>query len=425
VTDAAGWRIASVGNLQASTPAKLTGTSRWLRMAYDALVEAGAPAPYAEPDPGGREQQAYVAAALAGEPGADWFRSRESNEAIVAVAQPIRNGDRLLGAVILQQGTDAILSLTNRGLVRLLNVTLLAMLLVGGGLLGYATWLSRRIRRLSLAAASAADQRQAVSPLPSAGARDEIGDLSRNFSSVLAQLGAYNEYLRTLASKLSHELRTPLAIVSSSLENLEHEALDDDARLYTSRARDGAERLRRILVAMSEASRVEELMNNVETETFALDAVVGSAVAAYRDVYPERRFELTTAGGTDCFVEGAPELLIQMLDKLVDNAVSFSQPSDSIDIVLAREGDQVHIDVCNPGPSLPAHMQGRLFDSMVSVRAREDDTHLGLGLYVARLIADGHNGHITAGDIDGGVCFSVWLPLAAARDERQRNGARG
>jgi dedicated sortase system histidine kinase len=424
VTDAAGWRITTAGSMQGTASAP-TGVSRWLRVAYDAVVEDGAPTASAEPDPRGRERQHYVATALAGVPGADWFRNSEGNEAIVAVAQPIVSGDRTIGAVILQQGTDAILSLTNRGLVRLLNTTLIAMLLVGGGLLGYATWLSRRIRRLSIAASSAADARRPLTALPSAAARDEIGDLSRSFSSVLAQLGAYNEYLRTLASKLSHELRTPLAIVTSSLENLEQEALDDTSKSYTARARDGAERLRRILGAMSEASRVEELMLNVETELFALDSAISSAVDGYRDVYPTRRFALATDPGSSCVVTGAPELLVQLLDKLIDNAVSFSQHGDTIDIGVRRDGDAVRIDVSNPGPPLPAHMHGQLFDSMVSVRPHGDNAHLGLGLYVARLIADGHNGRIEATDIDGGVRFSVWLPVAAARNQHARDGARG
>jgi nitrogen-specific signal transduction histidine kinase len=70
-------------------------------------------------------------------------------------------------------------------------------------------------------------------------------------------------------------------------------------------------------------------------------------------------------------------------------------------------------------------MHGQLFDSMVSVRPYGDNAHLGLGLYVARLIADGHNGRIEATDIDGGVRFSVWLPVAAARNQHARDGARG
>jgi len=417
ITDPGGWRLADVDALAEGEPVDQSGVSRWLRFAYDAVVEDGTPSGLSEPDPAGREQQPYVASALSGNASAAWFRGGDGGNALVAVAAPVQLSGQLFGAVVLQKGTDAILSLRNQGLVRLMNVTMIAMFLVAGGLLGYATWLSRRIRRLSVAAASAADDTARAARLPSAGARDEIGDLSRSFSGVLAQLGAYNEYLRTLASKLSHELRTPLAIVTSSLENLEHEALDDAQRRYTRRARDGADRLRRILAAMSEASRVEELMNNVDTEVFSLDAAVRSAVGGYRDVYPDRRFDLAIAPGADCTVRGAPELLIQLLDKLVDNAVSFSRSGDAVSIDIASDTGAVRLDVSNPGPALPAAMRGQLFDSMVSVRPGDDATHLGLGLYVARLIAAGHNGRIEARDIDGGVRFTVWLPRAAAGDD--------
>jgi signal transduction histidine kinase len=180
----------------------------------------------------------------------------------------------------LQRGTEAILSLRNEGLSRLINVTLITTLVVGGALLGYATWLSRRIRALSIAAEEALENEKLASALPSALADDEIGDLSRSFSGVLKQLGEYNEYLRSLASKLSHELRTPLAIVTSSLENLEHEELNESSLGYTARAREGADRLRRILSAMSEASRVEELMAHAEPETFDLHAVLDSTTNA-------------------------------------------------------------------------------------------------------------------------------------------------
>ena len=228
---------------------------------------------------------------------------------------------------------------------------------------------------------------------------------------MLGRLGEYNEYLRSLASKLSHELRTPLAIVTSSLDNLEQEPLGDAAAGYTKRARDGADRLRRILGAMSEASRVEELMQHSDVDTFDLYEVVGSAVAAYRDVYPDRHFDyaVTAPAGK---LQGSPELIIQMLDKLVDNAVGFSAANDTIRLSLSGDARTFRLDVDNPGPPLPARMKGQLFDSMVSVRRDGDTEHLGLGLYIARLIAEGHNGRIEAMDIDGGVRFSVFLPVA-------------
>ena len=406
LTDADGWRVAYAGKLGVGDRRNGSG---FVRRLYDLLLEKGDEAALAEPDASGRERQPYITAALEGRETGAWFRSTETGRAVVAVAAPVTASGNVIGAVVLQQGTNAILSLTNEGLSRLIYLTLVTTIAVAGVLLGYATWLSRRIRALSIAAEEALEAEDLARALPSALADDEIGDLSRSFSGVLQQLGEYNEYLRSLASKLSHELRTPLAIVTSSLENLEHEPLDESSRSYTARAREGADRLRNILNAMSEASRVEELMKNAEPEYFDLRAAIEATVAAYRDVYPERQFEFSSNTG-DATTIGSPELLIQLLDKLVDNAVDFSGSGDTILIELAREDDALLLSVTNPGPPLPERMRAQLFDSMVSVRSGKDSKHLGLGLYVAKLIAEGHGGRIEADNVDGGVCFTLSLP---------------
>jgi len=407
ITDADGWRIGRSGQLGSRDDG--TQSSRLIRRIYDLLLEEGDEATLAEPDPLGRERQPYVSTALEGGESGAWFRSSDTGKAVIAVTAPVTVGTETLGAVILQQGTDAILSLTNEGLSRLIYLTLVTTLVVAGTLLGYATWLSRRIRALSIAAEEALEGEDLSTALPSALANDEVGDLSRSFSWVLQQLGEYNAYLRSLASKLSHELRTPLAIVTSSLENLEHEPLNEASLGYTARAREGADRLRQILSAMSEASRVEELMRNAEPERFDLRAVLDSITQAYGDAYAGRVFEFNCDVDAAA-AEGSPELLIQMLDKLVDNAVDFSDDGDTISISLSGTDGNFEITVSNPGPPLPERMRSQMFDSMVSMRGGKDSKHLGLGLYVARLIAEGHGGRISADNTDGGVCFTVSVP---------------
>ena len=109
-------------------------------------------------------------------------------------------------------------------------------------------------------------------------------------------------------------------------------------------------------------------------------------------------------------MSGSPELLIQMLDKLVDNAVDFSAAGDTVKVRLDRNDGRLVLAVENPGPSLPGRMRSQLFDSMVSMRPGSDSRHLGLGLYVARLIAEGHRGRIDASNIEGGVAVVVSLP---------------
>jgi K+-sensing histidine kinase KdpD len=112
----------------------------------------------------------------------------------------------------------------------------------------------------------------------------------------------------------------------------------------------------------------------------------------------------------DAMTRGSPELIIQMLDKLIDNAVGFSNDRDTIAIELRTENDSLLLSVANPGPHLPERMRSQLFDSMVSMRPGDAGKHLGLGLYVAKLIAEGHSGKISAENIDNGVMFVVTLP---------------
>ncbi len=413
VTDMRGWRLAQAGSISGAPDgvAGVPPSTGWLRLAYSLLLEPGAEAALAEPDASGREQQGYVSEALNGRPATRWFRSPDTGRAVVSVTHPVFSGNVQTGAIILQQGTDAILSLTNQAMTRLITLTLIATIGVALVLLGYASWLSARIRQLSSAAERALDEKHVRTSLPSALAGDEIGDLSRSFSSVLQQLGNYNDYLQSLASKLSHELRTPLTIVKSSLENLEHESLSKESAVYTARAKEGVERLRKILSAMSEASRTEELIENAEPENFDLGKVLESTIAAYADAWPERRFTFNQRA-TDASVFGSPELIIQMLDKLADNAVDFSAAGDEIKVGLDSDSDSVALSIANPGPPLPDNMRTQLFHSMVSVRRGDGKRHLGLGLYVARLIAEGHNGSISADNENGGVAFTVKFPRA-------------
>ena len=199
--------------------------------------------------------------------------------------------------------------------------------------------------------------------LPHLAARDDLGDLSRSFSRLLGEIGAYTDYLRTLASKLSHELNTPLAIVRSSLDNLEHEALAESARVYAQRARDGAERLSVILRSMAEASRMERAIQGAEGEDFDLCPLVRGCAEAYRDLAAPRRIALQL-DAPQLGLHGAPELIAQALDKLVDNARSFTPEDGWIRIRLSPTADGAELAVANNGPPLPQKIRVSAISSL-------------------------------------------------------------
>ncbi|HVO89734.1 MAG TPA: ATP-binding protein [Casimicrobiaceae bacterium] len=351
--------------------------------------------------------------ALAGILTTDRRTTSDGKAVIVSAAHPIWIGDDVRGAVIVEETTNRVLAERNRAFERLFNIVLAALLLGSVALTLFASRLSNRIRRLRDDAEAAIDAHgRALRPLASSTAGDEIGDLSRSFSDVLARLSHYAQYQEKMASRLGHELRTPVAVVRSSLENLNAQALPQDARVYIERARGGIERLTAILTRMTEAARLEQALKDAEKERFDLAEMVGGCVEGYRTAYAQVPFEVT---GVPTIVVGAPDLIAQMLDKLIANAVEF-RTSGPVRVGVSLGEATARLTVANNGPRLPDTMAGRLFDSMVSMRASDagDVPHLGLGLYIARLVAEFHGGSIRADNLEdgSGVVVTVVLPLA-------------
>ncbi len=383
---------------------------RWTRaMVYRWLM---AP-PLADPIGYGPEQRVLrvreAEKALAGSDAVGWRPAGSLATVVLSAAAPLP-GDN--GAVVLERSADALLIWTNRGLGGLLLGGFLSVLAAAAVLFGYASYLSLRIRMLRNAAENAlTPEGRLREGFPRSRAVDEVGDLSRSFARLLDQVHAYTAYLRSLAGKLSHELATPLAVVRSSLENLEHEDLPDSARTYAERARGGAERLRAILRAMSEAGRIERAVDVAEAEHFDLAALIRNAAEGYRDLAGQRELRLVIPS-REINLRGAPELIHQALDKLVDNALGFAPDDGWIEIGCATTVEGASFWVSNQGPPLPDEMQDRLFESLVSLRqGGAESPHLGLGLYIVRLVAELHRGEATASNLpDGqGVKFSLAL----------------
>jgi two-component system sensor histidine kinase ChvG len=360
-----------------------------------------------------------VQGARAGQPTAVWRQGEERDSVVLATAVPIERDHAVVGVLLLEQASRAVPLLANRAFLSLLLTSFGVMLVAGTILLLFATRLSLRLGRLRDAVERAQlndgrlDGQLIQSHFPMAQSDDEIGDLARSFQRLFEAVGGYTDYLRTLASKLSHELNTPLAIVKSSLDNLEHAELSDEAQPYLARARDGVARLGTLVRAMSEASRMERAIAAAEPEDVDLVDVVRGCADAYRPLAGARPLECVLPD-QPVHLHGAPELIAQALDKLFDNALSFTPADGWLRLSLRAVDGGAEIELANQGPALPAAMQGRLFDSLVSLRDKAtpgDAPHLGLGLYVVRLVAERHGGVASARNLEdgSGVAFTLRL----------------
>lgn len=419
---------AVVGNLASDTaePAPPDGAFSFLVRGYQAvlqevyelILETSSEEPVNVSAGASPRDEELFRKALSGIPQTQRRQSLEEHTQILMAAHPIWSGDRALGVVVVEQSTDEVLSQQRRVLENVIAVTLLVLIIITGALLVFASRLTFRIRRLRNEA------EQAIGPdgrvrdahiQADHTSRDEIGDLSRSMSGVLGRLTQYTRYLEGLPDTLAHELNNPLNVVNSSLDNLQQDIPETRDSKYMVRAKNGTVRLGSILRNLTEAANLEEALRTEVREEFDLVELASSYVEGYQQSNPDKRFELEIRN-SPIHIRGTPDLIAQMLDKLADNAVDFSDDGAPILVRLDKINGRAELSVLNEGVALPETMTDRLFDPMVSLgKKNAKQSRLGLGLYVVRLIAEYHDGQVLASnraDINGAE-FTVILPLAA------------
>ena len=357
----------------------------------------------------------HINSALMGAPLTQFRTLTDTQTRILGAAYPIFSEGDVMGAVVVDQNMNGLRTFRNQALEQLFNTMLAVMLIIALGLFFFASRISSRIRFLRNQAEGIIDEvgRVKNTIIPSKSS-DELGDLSRSFSSIVERLTQYTNYLENMSSRLSHELRTPVTVVRSSLENLGLNETNEGSKVYLERAEEGISRLNLILTHMSEATRLEQMLQTSEKERIELREVVNGCVEGYKLAYTSNVFE-TDFPQYPIYITGVPEYIAQLLDKLVANAVEFSREQQPIKVYCRTLRDHAILKVSNAGPFLPEEMKERIFDSMISVRSqeRQKQPHLGMGLHIARLITEFHGGQIRAENRKDreGVIITVVIPL--------------
>lgn len=412
--DRNGWVLADSGRNAVQPTTGNAHRTTWLQRLLYRLV-AGSRTEILSGGPAGsvRLREAVTGQVLAGSETVRWTQDLETAVVWSTVAVPVVLQNEIRGAVVMQSTSDGLLLVTNRALGRLFLITLALTFGLAAGLWYFASRLSVRVGRLSSAVSRAMDDGIDLDALPLKDDPDELGELARNNQKLLRAVADYSQYLQQLAGKLSHELKTPLAITRSSLDNLASQQMDEESQRFLDRAREGVERQAAIVRAMSEASRLEAAIGAAEWEKIDLAGLVRRCAEGYRSVHAGRTLSVQVHD-EPVPLKCAPDLLSQALDKLVDNAMSLSSDDDEVTLLLDCREETCRLTVRNTGSRLPDELQERLFDSLVSLREKRGrEPHLGLGLYIVRLVAAAHHGSVSARNLlDGrGVEFTLELPL--------------
>lgn len=356
-----------------------------------------------------------IAESLAGNPYAVRQKLDEALE-IITAAHPIVSRDQVIGTVVVEQNIDNILSFQRSALEQVILLSVVSLLIALLALVAFAGRLAWRIGNLRREASAAIDSRGRLrtSTLQSeTKSGDEIGDLSRSVSDMLSKLHQHSKFLESMPRTLRHEINNPLNTLSTSLQNLAEQNPQVRDSKYLESARRGVMRIGAIVQNLADAANLEESLEAEDFELVDIRQLIDSYVANCRLSNPRCEF-VYRSGGAPAYARVSDHRIEQMLDKIVDNAIDFHRADSPITVQLDIQRGYLRITVANRGPVLPEKSEEALFDSMVTHRGPQKKMHFGLGLYVVRIIAEYHGGHVRALNLaDGsGVAITVQLPAA-------------
>jgi two-component system sensor histidine kinase ChvG len=377
-----------------------------------------APLSVVEPFPADRPLRiAPVEQALAGRYGAETLISREQRSVTLYSAIPVRSGERVVGAVLVSAST--LRALTDLYEVRLAVFRVVLASLVVAVLLSLFTGATivRPLHRLRAEAAALLDRRGRLRGTFGGSRRaDEIGDLARALEELSRRVGEHLAFVEAFAGDVSHELKNPLASIRNAAEMLEEGADPAERAGLLAIVQREVARLERLLEEVREMARLDAQVEEEPRPRVQLDELLPALVSGVRRRAPAGVGLELLPGDAGLAVSASPDRLAQVVENLLDNALSFAPAGTAVTVRAARDGGRALVVVEDGGPGVPPQHLERVFSRFFTYRpagSAAGRSHSGLGLAIVKAIVEAYGGSVSvANRAGGGARFTVALPLA-------------
>jgi signal transduction histidine kinase len=281
-----------------------------------------------------------------------------------------------------------------RLLVMTLSLAGVGLTLLAGMLLAHRAL--RPVSTLTLTAAGIAQSRELERRVPLGNDRDELGTLARTFNDMLASLDEAYRAQQRFVSDASHELRAPLTVIQANLD-LAERMPDLPAEERNEAIAEAGREARRLSLLVADLLALARADAGVPLQRRAveLDRVLLDAVGDARHLAPGQQVEIDAI--EPVIVEGDPDRLKQLLIILLDNAIKYTPASGRVGVALRRDGRHAVVTVVDNGIGIAPADVSRVFERFYRAdpaRSR-DPGGTGLGLPIARWIAQQHGGDVT------------------------------
>lgn len=250
-------------------------------------------------------------------------------------------------------------------------------------------------------------------------AHDEVGQLARAFNRLLDRLSDVLRLQRQFMADASHELRTPVSVIQTAAEvTLDRPSREEaEYRDAMSVVCEQSARLGRMVEDMLVLARADAEGYSLIRRLLYTDEVVEECVRAVSMVAATHDIRIVTKMQNDVSLYADDHLLRRLVMNLLDNAVQYTPPGGRVTVTLKSDAHVVTLAVSDTGPGIPAVDRERVFERFVRLDlARTNTTGAGLGLSIARWIAERHDGTLSLEENDSGGClFTVCLPTSPSK----------
>ena len=213
-------------------------------------------------------------------------------------------------------------------------------------------------------------------------------------------------------SDASHELKTPLTVILSNAELLEAAALEERPARWADNIHSEAQQMKSLVEEMLTLARADNMVRTAVLTEVSLSDVAADCALAFEPVAFEAGKPLDYQITEDVTVLGDRDKLRQLVSILLDNAIKYGADGGTITLTLQKTDRQARLTVSNPGDPIPADQLSHLFERFYRADAsRGEKSGFGLGLPIARTIAQEHKGTLKAESDAASTRFLYTMPL--------------
>lgn len=352
-----------------------------------------------------------VLAALSGRYGAiTRISSGDQISVTLYSAIPVQQENEVIGVVLVSRSTYKILQNLYELRRDIAKIFLWSFLLIISVTIFFYFRISKPLKKLSFEAQNCTDRQGHLIKEKLTGAKrhDEIGELSRSFSSLLKKLADRIRFTESFSADLSHEFKNPLSAIRLSAELIE-DSVDEKHKQNCRTITDEVSHMERLLSGVRNLSKIDSEIDS-EKENIPVDVFLENISNRIKN----RHSDISFSFNLNCFEKMIyidPELLDRMTENLIENALSFgNKVLIESRIISNSKSEAIEIKIHDNGPGIPEGFENKIFERFYSTRKNKEN-HSGLGLSLVKAVCENSGGFVTAGqsEILGGACFTVIL----------------